>query len=594
MNTIRILSRLLARGNSTGEGATQRSIGLIAALVAGVALMTGIVGFAGAAVVYETGLMSRIKDRLLAADAGTPSLSDAISIEWHTVQTVLETLQVAEVPVGHVEDAGNGGGIAEFGGKLVFVTGHGSLGVIDPEAGKIRYLPDRIPMNLEGLKSHSAWDDDAFFRAWFRVHHMRIQPNKESGHHLYVSYNHFENGTICTRLSRVGISEIDGDVILEGQWDTFYESEPCVNLEKRGNVFYGTQSGGRLLFENDGTVLLTVGDYGFGAWTPDQFVDGALGDWSTLLRIDPETGEKQVVATGFRNPQGLVADDQGRIWSTEHGPKGGDELNLVVEGVNYGWPVESYGVEYGLGAEPRADLPLNPDQGRHRIHQAPILAFMPSVGLSGLAFLPNDTEVFDRWAGDLLLGSLNGNSIFRARVRDNRVVYSERIPLGHRLRDIIRLEDGQLAVWTDSRLIILIRDPDVQGEGEELLISGYQPIHEIEAGLAAARDTSWRREVFQLHCGQCHTVNGEPGIGPSLHSIEGRKIGADEYYPYSTALQGVDGKWSRSWLRAFVRNPEAAGFSNSAMQGLAIEDYLTDAAIDYASSKSVEENKTTD
>ncbi|OZB13179.1 MAG: hypothetical protein B7X53_16660, partial [Hyphomonas sp. 34-62-18] len=364
---------------------------------------------------------------------------------------------------------------------------------------------------------------------------MKIHQAAPGHDELYVSHNYFQDGQACSRLSRIGLAIAEDRVVAKGKWQTLYETQPCVDLADRQNVFYGPQSGGAFLFQEDGSILKSAGDFGFGLWTPEKFENGALGDWSSLLLINAETGEKQVVATGFRNPQGLAFDEYGQLWATDQGPRGGDELNQIEWGGNYGWPTESYGMGYGVGTLPRSDLPLNEVQGQHVLHSDPIHAFLPSIGLSTIAFLPTNTETFPLWAGDALLGSLSGNSMLRVRMRDNRVVYSERIPLGHRLREIIKLEDGQLAVWTDSRSIILIRDPDVQGEGEELRISGYQPIHEIEAGLAAARDTSWRREVFQLHCGQCHTVNGEPGIGPSLHSIEGRKIGADEYYPYSTA-----------------------------------------------------------
>lgn len=590
MTAIRTFTRFLT-GEGRGEGgAAGWRVILILGVIAGFALLAG---FAGAALGYETGIMDRIKGRL-AGSSEVVARSDVSAVNWRTVETVLQTLQTAEIPVGHVEEAGNGGGIAEFNGKLVFVTGHGSIGVLDHDGGQIYYLDQQVPMNLEALKAHPAWDDEAFFRAWFRVHHMRIRETSEGAQEMYVSYNHYEDGDACTRLSRIGIAETPDGIALQGDWHTFYQSEPCVNLEERKNVFYGTQSGGRLLFQEDGTVLKTVGDYGFGAWTPGAFKDGALGDWSTLLKIDPETGEKQVVATGFRNAQGLAADNEGRIWSTEHGPKGGDEINLIKPGVNYGWPIESYGMEYGLDAEPRTHLPLNPDQGRHRNYEPPIYAFMPSVGLSNLVFLPNEPNAFDRWGGDALVGSLNGNALFRTRVRDSRVVYTERIPLGQRLRDIILLKDGRLAVWTDARSIILIRDPEVHATAEETRISGYDPIWEIEASLASGRDVSWRREVFQLHCGQCHTVNGEPSIGPSLHGIEGRAVAADEHYPYSVALAETGGKWNRSRLKEFVRNPAAAGFTDSAMQGLNIEDYLIDAALDYATSRELDGGKRQD
>ncbi len=96
-------------------------------------------------------------------------------------------------------------------------------------------------------------------------------------------------------------------------------------------------------------------------------------------------------ADGVRNPQGLATNDDGNIWEAEHGPQGGDEINLVLEGADYGWPTVSLGVHYG---KPRASIPTNPVHGRHEAFNPPVMAFLPSVGLSAIAAIPEDAKAF--------------------------------------------------------------------------------------------------------------------------------------------------------------------------------------------------------
>jgi glucose/arabinose dehydrogenase len=195
----------------------------------------------------------------------------------------------------------------------------------------------------------------------------------------------------------------------------------------------------------DGTVLFTVGDHAFNevnSATANLAQDPAA-DYGKTFRIDVEKKTAAVFSVGHRNPQGVHVATDGRIWLTEHGPRGGDELNELAMGGNYGWPLVTLGA-----AEQRFEWPLNAEQGRHNGYIEPVYAWLPSVGISNLTSVRSD--VFKSWKGDLLVASLRGETVFRIRFHDRRVLYAEPIPIGWRIRDIAEAPDGRIIVLLDD------------------------------------------------------------------------------------------------------------------------------------------------
>jgi glucose/arabinose dehydrogenase len=181
-------------------------------------------------------------------------------------------------------------------------------------------------------------------------------------------------------------------------------------------------------------------------------------DFGKILKIDLRTKIKSIVSIGHRNPQGLTATLSGAIYATEHGPRGGDELNAIVAGKNYGWPVTTLGTHYTTYDWPNRSEEA-PDQG----FEPPVFAWLPSIGVSNLMEVSN----FDpAWDGDLLVTSLKAQSIYRLR-RDGggRVVYSEPILLNHRLRDIAALPDGTVVLWTDDARLLFLNVDHVEFAG---------------------------------------------------------------------------------------------------------------------------------
>ena len=322
-------------------------------------------------------------------------------------------------------------------------------------------------------------------------------------------------------------------------------------LRKRGkNPFRGEEIGGRLAFLDPRTLLLTLGDHGFyGGESVQAFSQDPQASYGKIIRIDLDTRASRIYTMGHRNPQGLYVAKDGHIWSTEHAAQGGDELNLLVESSNYGWPNVTYGTDYGTFG-----WQANPHQGRHAGYAQPAYAWVPSIGVSNLIGIEHDR--LGTWRGDLIVGSLATRSLYRLALDGERVVLSEPIPINKRVRDLLELSDGRLMVWTDDAAIVTI---------------------EPASGMDGAAQ-------FGMLCSGCHQM--EDGIahriGPDLYGVLDRRIaGAPGYDEYSQALLQLGGTWTRQRIDAFLRDPQAiAPGTTMAFAGVK-DDKLRAALIEY-------------
>lgn len=253
---------------------------------------------------------------------------------------------------------------------------------------------------------------------------------------IYLS---FAAGDKSANRTTIVKAVLNGDALTDSE--TILEVAP----DKEGPAHYG----GKLAFLPDGTLLVSVGE-GFKYREEAQNLDWELGK---LLRIKtdgsapadnpfPEEAPR-VFSYGHRNPQGLVYDTTAqRILMMEHGPKGGDELNHVVAGKNYGWPAITYGVDYS-GA---VISPFTEADGMEQ----PLNYWVPSIGPSGLTIYRGD--LFPEWQGDLLLGSLINQEMRRLKLDGDTVVIDEAIfpEISGRVRDVRVLTDGSIVAVTDE------------------------------------------------------------------------------------------------------------------------------------------------
>lgn len=267
---------------------------------------------------------------------------------------------------------------------------------------------------------------------------VTLSPTFAQDRLVYLSFAEEGDGGASTAVAR---GRLNAAASALENVETIFRQQPKVSG--------GQHFGSRLVFAGDGRLFVTLGDRGKG--DPAQDLSNHIG---TIVRIEPDgaippdnpfvgrTGARpEIWSYGHRNGQGAALHPMtGDLWQHEHGPRGGDEINVVEAGRNYGWPLVSWGTEYS--GWPIPDPPTRPDL-TDAIHQ-----WTPVIAASGMAFYTHD--LFAAWRGNLLVGGLVSRGIVRLTLDGNRVAGEERIALGSRVRDVRQGPDGAVYVLTDQ------------------------------------------------------------------------------------------------------------------------------------------------
>ncbi len=318
------------------------------------------------------------------------------------------------------------------GGDMLITERPGRLRLV--RNGVLRMVP------IEGVPEVLAQGQGGLFD-------VVLHPDFESNRLVYLTYaKPIGDGTEATTAVARGRFENDR---LTGVEDIFV-------AQSRGRPGH---YGARLAFDEEGYLFVPVGDRqapstGDLEAHPAQDVSSHNGtvnrlhDDGSVPTDNPFVGESNVLpeiwSYGHRNPQGLaIHPETGDIWITEHGPQGGDELNRILPGLNYGWPVIGYGVNYRTGST------IHEGTLRDGI-EAPTHFWVPSIATSGLMIYTGD--LFPAWKGSLFAGGLGGQQIARLTMDGQRVVREETILQGMgRVRDIRQSPDGYIYVAIESR-----------------------------------------------------------------------------------------------------------------------------------------------
>ena len=269
-------------------------------------------------------------------------------------------------------------------------------------------------------------------------------PRFDENHLIYLSYASPGKGGGATAVAR---GQLVGNRL--ENVEEFYVASP----RTRGSRHFGS----RLVF-SDGYLYITAGERG----DPDRAQ--ALGDPAgSVIRlhedgripvdnpfVDQPGASAEIYTYGNRNPQGMTKDPvTGEIYLVEHGPKGGDELNLIESGVNYGWPVVTYGLSYSG---------FKIGEGTHKAGMTqPVHYWTPSISPSGMMIY--DGDAFPNWRGSFFIGALSGRLLDRLEIRDGKVSVEERLleDWGRRIRDVREGPDGLIYLLTDARNGMLLR-----------------------------------------------------------------------------------------------------------------------------------------
>jgi len=305
--------------------------------------------------------------------------------------------------------------------------------LITERSGQLRVLDHGKLGSISGVPAVYAKSQGGLFDV---VLHPKFAQNGL----IYLSY---AAGTPAANATHIARAKLVGNALTEVK--VIFTVTPTKNTP----VHYG----GRMVFLPDGTLLMTVGD-GFDFREQAQKLDSGLGK---IIRITDSGGipadnpfvnkpgaQKATWSYGHRNEQGLAFDSvTGRVYESEHGPRGGDEINIIARAANYGWPVATHGIDYsGATITPYTTYPGMKD---------PIVVWVPSIAPSGLAVYRG--AMFKDWQGDLITGALAIPQVRRIDIdAAGKVVGEQRIfpEITQRVRDVRVAPDGAIWISTDE------------------------------------------------------------------------------------------------------------------------------------------------
>ena len=314
--------------------------------------------------------------------------------------------------------------------------------LITERAGRLRLVSSDFkldPKPIDGLPEVVSHGQGGLFD-------VVLHPQYAQNGWIYWAYNAPGPGGWGTALAR---GKLQGQRMTDVQ--VLFSMQPKTRS--------GFHFGGRIVFDQAGFVYLTLGDRGDKdrAQKLDDHAgsvirlhdDGRVPANNPFVKTAGAFAEKWTL--GNRNMQGAALHPQtGELWTHEHGPQGGDEVNVMRSGLNYGWPVITYGVNYGLGTK------IGEGQVKPGMVQ-PLKVWVPSIAPSGMAFVSGSQ--FPQWQGSLLVGALRGQMLVRLTLDGEKVVSEERLFQGRpgRIRDVRMGPDGLVYLLTDDAQGALLR-----------------------------------------------------------------------------------------------------------------------------------------
>lgn len=272
---------------------------------------------------------------------------------------------------------------------------------------------------------------------------VALSPSFASDRLVYISYSEPREKGNGTTVARAKLIEDKGAGRLD-DLKVIFRQMPSYDGDKH--------FGSRLVFAPDGKLFVTVGERSDKVTRVQaQDLSSGLGK---VFRIDTdgnavkdnpfagsEKAKPEIWSYGHRNVQAAALDAQGRLWTAEHGPRGGDELNRPRPGVNYGWPEVSYGIEYDGGK-------IGEGKTQAAGTAQPVYYWDPVIGPSGMALYTGDA--FPAWKDAFLIGGLVSEGLVAVKLDGDKVVSEERIPLQERIRDVKVGSDGAVYAVTDG------------------------------------------------------------------------------------------------------------------------------------------------
>lgn len=308
----------------------------------------------------------------------------------------------------------------------------GSL-LISEKSGRIIRFKDGVKNEVSGVPA-------VYLRGQGGLLDLHLHPNYADNGWIYLTYAS-EDGPGEGGHTALARARLQGDALTD--LEVLYKAGP--------NTTSGSHFGSRIAFDQAGYLYFTIGERGDRDTNPQDinrdggkvyrlFDDGGIPPDNPFVGAD---GLDAIYSYGHRNAQGMARNpDTGEIWIHEHGPRGGDEINIIRKGANYGWPVITYGINYdGTPITDKTEMPGM---------EQPIHYWVPSIAPSGMAFVTSDR--YPAWRGSLLVGSLSFQYLERLELDGSRVIYREKLMEGTgRVRNVRQGPDGYIYAAVEGK-----------------------------------------------------------------------------------------------------------------------------------------------
>ena len=298
----------------------------------------------------------------------------------------------------------------------------------------------------EGVKTKISGVPEVYVRGQGGLMDIKLHPNYAKNAWIYISYASTEGEGSGGNTAIMRAQLKDNALVHQ---ELLYKANPN---SKKGQHF-----GSRIVFDNDNHIYFSIGERGERDINPQDITRDCgkiyrLNDDGSIPKDNPfvnaENAKKAIYSYGHRNPQGLIKNPiTGAIWEHEHGPQGGDEINIIEKGKNYGWPIISYGINYSG----TSFTDITEKKGMEQ----PLFYWVPSIAPSGMAFVNSDR--YPEWKNNLMVGSLKFQYLERLVLENNKVVKREKLfeEIG-RVRNVKQGPDGFLYIAVESKGILKI------------------------------------------------------------------------------------------------------------------------------------------
>ena len=298
----------------------------------------------------------------------------------------------------------------------------------------------------DGKKTTIANVPEVFFRGQGGLLDIELHPEYNKNGWIYITYSSTEGEGDGGNTALIRAKLKDSSLV---EKQLLYKAEP--------NTRKGQHFGSRIEFDNDGYLYFSIGERGERDVNPQDITrdcgkiyrlndDGSIPNDNPF--VDTKNAKPAIFSYGHRNPQGMAKHPKtGTIWIHEHGPRGGDEINVIEKGKNYGWPVISYGINYSG----TSFTDITKKEGMEQ----PLFYWVPSIAPSGMTFVTSN--IYPEWKGNILVGSLKFSYLERLELKNNKVTKREKLLEGlGRVRNVRQGPDGYIYVAIEGKGIVKI------------------------------------------------------------------------------------------------------------------------------------------